>query len=94
MVEVRKRPEGYVLPVLVAPGASRDALCGQHDGRVKVALTSPPEKGKANRALCRLLAKELGIKRSQVRILSGHTSRQKEVLVERVPPGTLDEIIA
>jgi len=94
MVQVRKTADGYVLPVLVTPGASRDELRGQHDGRLKVALSAPPEKGKANKSLCRLLAKRLGLSRSQVHVVSGHTSRQKEVLVERVPPGTLDEIIA
>ena len=92
-VQLRKTAEGYVLPVLVAPGVSRDALRGEHDGRLKVALVAAPEKGKANKALCKLLAKKMGIKQSEIRILCGHTSRQKEVLVERVPRGTLDGII-
>ena len=94
MVQVRKTADGYVLPVLVTPGASRDELRGSHDGRLKVALSAPPEKGKANQSLCRLLAKRLGLSKSQVHVVSGHTSRRKEVLVERVPRGTLDEIIA
>ena len=94
MVKVRRVPEGHVLPVLVSPGASRSELRGEHDGRIKVSLSAPPEKGKANRALCDLLAKKLGISRSQVKILSGHTSRQKEVLVERVCLSALDGITA
>ena len=94
MVQVRKEADGYVLPVLVSAGASRDELRGEHGGRLKVAVSAPPEKGKANAALCKFLARQLGIKASQVRILSGHTSRQKEVLVERVRPGALDGIIA
>ena len=93
MVRVRKTPEGYVVPVLVSPGASRDRLRGEHDGMVKVSLTAPPEKGKANKALCDLLARRLGISRSQVKILSGRTSRQKEVLFERVQQRALDGII-
>ena len=92
-VHLRKTAEGYVLPVLVAPGAGRDAIRGEHDGRMKVALVAAPEKGKANKALCKLLARKLGIRQGEVRILSGHTSRKKEVLVERVPPGTLDGIL-
>ena len=93
MIEVRKVPGGHVLPVLVSAGAARNRLLGEHDGRVKVSLTAPPEKGKANRALCDLIAGKLGVSRSQVKILSGRTSRHKEVLVEHVSPIVLDGII-
>lgn len=94
MVKARKTADGYVVPVLVSPGASRNQLRGEHNGMVKVSLTAPPERGKANKALCDLLARKLGISRSQVRILSGRASRQKEVLLERVPLSALDGIIA
>ena len=90
---MRQTDEGVVVAVLVSPGARRDELRGEHDGRLKVSLSAPPEKGKANRALCNLLARRLGITRSQVSVLSGHTSRRKEVLVERVNPGALEDII-
>ncbi len=93
MVRVRKTAAGSVVPLLVTAGSSRNALQGEHDGRVKVCVTALAEKGKANVAACELLAHKLGIKPSQVSILSGHTSRRKEVLVERVPPGALDGII-
>jgi len=93
MVRVRQTADGCVVPVLVTAGSARNALQGQHDGRVKVCVTAPAEKGKANKAVCKLLADRLGIRQSQVAILSGHTSRRKEVLVERVPPGALDGII-
>jgi len=93
MVKVRETPQGLILPVLLTPGASRDALRGEHDGRAKVAVTAPPERGKANKALCEFLARRLGVRKSQVKVVSGHTSRQKEVLVERVSPSALDGII-
>ena len=94
MIKLKKTSSGYVVPILVCPGASRDAVRGEHGGRMKVAVSAPPEGGKANKALCRLLADELGIRTSQVRIVSGQTSRQKEVLVERVTTDALDEIIS
>ena len=44
-------------------------------------------------ALCKLLAERLGVSRSRVLVLSGRTSRRKEVLVERASPSALDGII-
>jgi uncharacterized protein (TIGR00251 family) len=93
MVKVRRTPAGVVIPVHVAPGASRDAIRGEHDGRLKVAVCAPPEKGRANKAVCELLARELNVKKSQVKVVSGHAVRLKEVLIERVSPDALDAII-
>ena len=92
-VRVRTIDQGCILSVLVTPGASRDELRGEHNGRTKVAVTAPPDRGRANKALCEFLARKLALKRSQVRILAGHTSRQKEVLLERVSPSALKGII-
>jgi uncharacterized protein (TIGR00251 family) len=94
MLKAKETPEGLQVAVLVEPGASRNRVYGEHDGRLKVSVTAPPEKGKANKALCRFLAAELGLSKSQVHVLSGHGSRLKEVLFERVSRDALDAIIA
>lgn len=94
MVHVKHTADGVVVPVLVESGAGRDRLYGEHDGRLKLSVTAPPEKGKANKAVCRFLAAELGLSKSQVRILSGHKARLKEVLIERVCRDALEAIIA
>lgn len=94
MVKVTAENEGVCVPVYVQPGASRNRVCGEHDGRLKLSVTAPPEKGRANKAVCSLLAGMLGVSESQVRVVSGHTSRLKEVFIERVRPGALDAIIA
>ena len=93
VVSVRETKEGLVLSVLVSPGAGRDELSGEHDGRLKVSVSAAPDKGKANKALCSLLADRLGVSRSQVSVLSGQKSRRKEVLIERVTSSALDGII-
>lgn len=90
---VKTSSEGVAVPLLVQPGAAADRVYGEHDGRLKVAVAAPPERGKANRAVCRLLADRLGIGKSRVRIISGHTSRLKEVFIERVAPDALEAII-
>ena len=94
MVKVKNRAGGVVVPVLVEPGASRDRLYGEHDGRLKLSVSAAPQKGKANRAVCRFLAAELGLSKSRIHILSGHNSRLKEVLIERVTSDALEAIIA
>ena len=92
-MELRDTEEGVRVPLLVQPGASADRLCGEHGGRLKITVAAPPEKGKANKAVRRLLASKLHVSQSRVRILSGHNSRRKEVLIERVRPAALDAII-
>ena len=92
-MQVVNTAEGLRVPLLVQPGAGRDRLYGEHDGRLKLSVTAPPERGKANKAVCRLLADSLGVSSSQVRIASGHHSRLKEVIIERVSPGALEAII-
>ncbi len=92
-MKVKASPDGVVVPLLVQPGAGADRVYGEHDGRLKIAVAAPPQKGKANRAVRRLLADRLGIGKSRVRILSGHNSRLKEVFIERVEPGALEAII-
>lgn len=68
-----------LLHTLLAPRASRNSVLGVHDGKLKVAITAPPVDGKANEALCKYLAKLLGVPRSSVSIERGHTSREKWV---------------
>ena len=82
MIKLSTQDDGVRVPVYVQAGASRDRLCGEHDGRLKLSVSAPPEKGKANRAVCRFLAAELGVPGSHVRLVSGHASRLKEVFIE------------
>jgi uncharacterized protein YggU (UPF0235/DUF167 family) len=48
---------------------------------LKVAVTQAPERGKANRAIIELLADALGLRKSQITLLSGETSQQKQFLI-------------
>ena len=55
-----------------------------HDGALKVSVQAAPEDGKANDAIMELLKKTLGIKRNQIEILSGQTSRDKKFLIREL----------
>jgi uncharacterized protein (TIGR00251 family) len=63
----------------VAPGAQRAKLVGRHGSAWKLRVTAPPENGKANDAVVRLLAEALGVPTSDVSIVSGHGARDKVV---------------
>jgi len=77
-------PGGVQIHVKVVPGASRDRIVGWLGEALKVAVAAPPEGGKANKALCKRLAKALGIKTQQVQILSGAGSARKRLLLAGV----------
>jgi uncharacterized protein (TIGR00251 family) len=75
------------LKVKVVPGSSRNAVVGEMaDGTLKVNIAAPPEKGRANTALCDLLARHFGVARSAVTIVAGHGSPRKLVRVDKIEP--------
>jgi uncharacterized protein (TIGR00251 family) len=89
MIELREVPGGVILPVQAHPGARRNGVTGIHDGRLKVAVTTPPEKGKANQALIEVLAGVLDLRRSQISLLSGEASRTKAFLLSGIDGDTV-----
>ncbi len=76
--------QDVIIDIHAQPGAKRSAVVGEHGGRLKIAIASPPIDGKANSALITFLAKTLGVSKSSVSILSGETSRQKRLIVHQI----------
>jgi len=76
-------------PVLIrikaVPGASRDSIAGILGDRLKVRTSAAPEGGKANKAICKLIAKQLGIKPAMVQVHAGHTNPEKTVQIAGCP---------
>ncbi len=60
---------------------------------LKACVTQAPEKGKANKALIGLLAKALGLRKAQIELIAGETSRQKRLLIRGVTPDELAQRI-
>lgn len=78
------KQEGARLLVRASPGAKADAIAGRWTGaegeaRLAVKVSAPPDKGKANAAIIKLLAKALGLPKSAFLIASGETSRLKTI---------------
>ena len=77
------------LSVRLQPRARRDEVVGERAGAVVIRVTAPPVDGKANEALCRLIAKAAGVPPSRVSVVRGHTARDKVVRVEGVSASAL-----
>ncbi len=82
---------GVVFPAKIVPGSSRTCISGLLGGMLKVKIAAPPEKGKANQSLIEFLAKELGVKKNAVSIISGQTNPVKQVQVLGVSSDSLIE---
>ena len=66
----------------VYPNASRNELEGLTDGVLRVKVSAPPSKGKANRELITFLSRLLGVGKDGVNIIKGHTTRNKVVGID------------
>lgn len=89
------RPEapGVTLSLRIQPRASKNGISRMEDGSLKVRLTAPPVDGAANEALIACLARALGVSKSSVEILSGHTSREKRVRISGVSEADIDRLL-
>lgn len=65
------------LSLKVVPGASRDRIAGRYGDGIKVQVSAPPEKGKANDAVINVIAVALGIRTADVVLLRGHSQARK-----------------
>ena len=69
--------------IKVIPRSAKTELAGEMaDGTLKVKVAAPPEKGKANDALCVFLARHFGVGIGAVKIISGHSAALKLVRIE------------
>lgn len=71
--------KGCCFTIRVSAGANRNQVRGIHQGALKVSVTQIAEKGKANREVLKLLSKTIGLKRSELMLKSGETSRLKKI---------------
>jgi len=84
------RGEPVDIRVKAIPGASRDAVAGMLGDRVKVRVSAPPEGGRANKAIEGLIARELGVRPSQVSVVAGTSHAEKTVRVTGASPGVVE----
>src|SRR5205809_6220181 len=78
------------LRLRVAPGAARAGVVGRHGDAWKVRVAAPPEGGRANDAVVRLLAETLSVPRAAVMVVSGHGVRDKIVELAGLAPAQVE----
>ena len=86
---IQETDDGVVFAARIVPGSSRTAVCGLFDGMLKIKVSAAPEKGKANRCLLEFLAKQLGVKKNAVHLVSGQTNRVKRLQVSGISSAML-----
>jgi len=82
-----------LLHLHIQPKGSKTRVVGLHDGRLKIAVSSPPVDGKANKEVVKFLAEVLGVHKRDVLLKAGMQSRKKSVLVSSISADTIRKVI-
>ena len=93
-LKITETPAGVTFTVHVQPRASRNELCGRHDGEMKIRLTAPPVEDSANKLCIEFLARRLHVAKSRVSIAAGLKSRHKTVHVEGITQQAVLSLLA
>ena len=93
MLDIVTTNSGVILSIRTQPGSSKNRIIGEYGGRLKLAVTAAPEKGKANKAVIELLADTLHISESSIHIISGESSRDKRLMIEGLTPEDIKSLL-
>jgi uncharacterized protein (TIGR00251 family) len=80
-LKLTEKDGGVRFSIKAVPGASRDRIVGVLGDALKVAVSAPPEGGKANRAIIALLADQVGVAESHISIVRGRSAARKEIFI-------------
>ncbi len=93
MVDIMETEHGLVLHVHIVPRSAKCEVVGIQGNALKLKITAPPVEGQANKECIRFLSDILGIKKKQVRILSGSKSKKKTVAIEGIRRKDIEALI-
>jgi uncharacterized protein (TIGR00251 family) len=81
------------LKVRLQPRATRNGIDGLHGDALKVKVTAPPVEGRANKAVKKLLAEQLGLSPSQIEIIAGERSREKVLRISGISRAEMEKAL-
>ncbi|NPU85436.1 MAG: DUF167 domain-containing protein [Syntrophaceae bacterium] len=93
-IPLTETKSGLMLKVRVLPRSSRTEASGVQDGALKLKIMAPPVEGQANEACLRFLAETLGIRKSQITLVTGQTSKTKTFALSGVDRRELEHRLA
>ena len=79
---LKKSSEGITFNVFIQTRSSKNSVVGVYGDALKIKLTAPPVEGAANKMCIEFLSKQLGVAKSTVSIISGHSSRIKRIFIK------------
>jgi uncharacterized protein len=82
-----------ILYLHVQPKGSKSRIVGLHGERLKIAVSSPPVDGKANKEVVRFLAAVFGVRKKEIILKAGLQSRKKTLLVSSMSASAIREIV-
>lgn len=80
---------GVVFGIKVVPGSRQDRIAGLYGDVLRIAVAAPPERGRANAAVCALLARVLGVPERDVAVVGGAHDPRKRILVRHLSAAEL-----
>jgi uncharacterized protein (TIGR00251 family) len=90
---IQETPEGVILKVIVQPRGSGNQIIGLHGDALKIRLTAPPVEGAANRMCIEFLAKSLKVRKTDVEIIRGQSTRTKKMLVRSATRKQIESLL-
>ena len=86
--------QALILHVKVVPASSRDRVAGRYGDGIKIQTSAPPEAGKANAAVTKILAQFLSLKHGQVALISAPANPRKQFRISGLTAAQLAEKLA
>ncbi len=93
MIQFTEKNNALIFTVRVVPRASKSEIVGAYDGAIKVRIASSPVDGAANTELIKFLAKTFNVSKSEVEIISGATSKIKQIKIQNMQSAKLSAIL-
>jgi len=94
MIKITQQGSDVLIDVKVVPKSSRDRIVGELDGALKITITAAPERGAANDAVRKLIAKTLGLRVQQVTIEAGHANPRKTLRISGVKTDAVELLVS
>jgi uncharacterized protein (TIGR00251 family) len=82
------------ISLYIQPRAGRTEIAGRHGSDIKIRVAAPPVDQAANEALLAFVADRLGVRRRDVRLIAGATSRRKVLEIDGIPADRIEALLA